>query len=128
MVIHGKDIIITVNGTAIAGAKSCEIQVQKDLIETSSPTSGNARTFIQGRYTWKLTTSHLIVSTGDTTPVRTFIRRAILNNTVTITIRDNDYTYDTLTGTAICTTAHITAIKGNLAQGSLEWQGNGSLT
>ena len=129
MIIHGKDIIIMAGGTAIAAAKSCEIQVQTDMLEVSSPTTGKARTFIPGRYTWTLTTSHLLIgSTGNTTPVRTFIRRAIVNNTVTIVIKDNDYTNDTLTGTAICNTARITATRGNLAQGSLAWQGSGELT
>ena len=33
-------------GTAIAAAKSCDIQVQTDLLEVSSPTTGKAaRTF-----------------------------------------------------------------------------------
>lgn len=128
MVIHGKDIIIMANGTAIAGAKSCEIQVQTDTIETSSPTSGKARTFIPGRYTWEVKTGHLLVSGNGNTPVKTFIMHAIVNNMVTLVIKDNDYTNDTLTGTAICTTANISAIKGNLAQGSLAWQGSGELT
>lgn len=129
MIIHGKDIIIMAGGTAIAAARSCDIQVQTDLLEVSSPTTGKARTFIPGRYTWQVTTNHLIIGgTGDTTPVRTFIRRAIVNNQVTLVIKDNDYTGDQLTGTAICNTARITAIKGNLAQGSLVWQGSGELT
>ena len=129
MIIHGKDIIIMAGGTAIAAAKSCEIDVKTDLLEVSSPDTGKAHAFIPGRYTWTVTTSHLLIGeTGDTTPVRTFIRRAIVNNTVTLVIKDNDYTNDTLTGTAICNTARITATKGNLAQGSLAWQGSGELT
>lgn len=35
MIIHGKDIIIMAGGTAIAAAKSCDIQVQTDLLEVS---------------------------------------------------------------------------------------------
>lgn len=128
MIIHGKDIIIMAGGTAIAAARSCDIQVQTDLLEVLSSTTGKARTFIPGRYTWQVTTNHLIIGgTGNTTPVRTFIRRAIVNNTVTLVIKDSDLG-DTLTGTAICNNARITATKGNLAQGSLVWQGSGELT
>jgi hypothetical protein len=128
MIIHGKDIIIMVNGRAIAAARSCEIDVKTDLLEVSSPTTGKAHTFIPGRYTWTLTTSHLLIGdTGNTTPVRTFIRRSIVNNTVSLVINDNDYTNDTLTGTAICHNARITATQGNLAQGSLAFQGNSEL-
>lgn len=127
MVIHGKDIIILSGGTAIASARSCDIQVQTDLIEVGSPSDGTAHHFIPGRYTWQLTTSHLLAMSGST-PLRTFIRQAIVSNTVTIIIKDNDYTNDQLTGTAICYMARVTATKGNLAQGAYTFQGSGPLT
>lgn len=127
MVIHGNDIIILAGDTAIAGATSCDIQVQTDAIEVSRPTDGAARHFIPGRYTWQVTTGHLIVGDTGGTPLRTFIRRAIYRNLLTIVIRDNDYTGDQVTGTVICQTARVTAQRGNLAQGSYMFQGSGPL-
>lgn len=62
MVIHGRDLIVTVNGMAIAAAKSCELQVSCDDIEISSPTSGQWREFISDRKEWAVTTNHLVVS------------------------------------------------------------------
>lgn len=65
---------------------------------------------------------------NGSTPLRTFIRQAIVSNTVTIIIKDNDYTNDQLTGTAICYMARVTATKGNLTQGAYTFQGSGPLT
>lgn len=62
MVIHGRDLIVTANGMAIAAAKSCELQVSCDDIEISSPTSGQWREFIADRKEWAVTTNHLVVN------------------------------------------------------------------
>lgn len=62
MVLHGRDLIVTANGMAIAAAKSCELQVSCDDIEISSPTSGQWREFIADRKEWAVTTNHLVVN------------------------------------------------------------------
>ena len=62
MVIHGRDLIVTANGMAIAAAKSCELQVSCDDIEISSPNSGQWREFIADRKEWAVTTNHLVVN------------------------------------------------------------------
>ena len=62
MVLHGRDLIVTANGVAIAAAKSCELQVSCDDIEISSPTSGQWREFIADRKEWAVTTNHLVVN------------------------------------------------------------------
>lgn len=48
------------DGVAIAGAKSCELNVQCDAIEKASQTSGRWREFLPGRLEWSLTTGHLV--------------------------------------------------------------------
>lgn len=55
-------MIVTANDMAIAAAKSCELQVNCDDIEISSPTSGQWREFIADRKEWAVTTNHLVVS------------------------------------------------------------------
>lgn len=64
-IIHGKDLIIKIDGTAVAGARSCDIHVQDDAIEVSSPESGKYREYIAGRMGWGVTTNHL-VKNGNT--------------------------------------------------------------
>lgn len=60
--IHGRNLIIKLDGKAIAAAKSCDIQIQTDMIEVSSPTAGRYRKYIAGRTDWSVNTSHLVVS------------------------------------------------------------------
>lgn len=61
MIIQGKDLIVTANGSVIAAAKSCSLKVQSDTLEVSSPTQGKYRTFIPERMSWSITTNHLLL-------------------------------------------------------------------
>lgn len=69
--IKGKDIIIrNSNGTAvIAAAKSCEINVQADVIETASATSGTWKQNRAGRLSWSVSINHLLMSIARFAPM-----------------------------------------------------------
>lgn len=62
MILHGRNLIIKVGGVAIAAAKSCDINVQCEEIETASPSTGAWRTAITGRKSWSVTTNQLVTS------------------------------------------------------------------
>lgn len=64
-VLKGKDLIIMADGVALAAAKSCDIEVNCDVIPVSSPTSGDWEDSIQGRKSWKVTTNHLVMSAAS---------------------------------------------------------------
>jgi predicted secreted protein len=121
-VIHGRKIIVKVGGTAIAGAKSCEISIKGDQIETASPTTGEWRDFIAGRKEWSVTCGHLIPAIG--TPLKS--NAAMVNTVVTLTI-ETDMTGDTLTGQAIVETWKASGTVGNLATGTFQFRGKGAL-
>ena len=78
MILHGKDVIIKANGTAIAAAKSCELNVSVDVIKTSSPSDGQWETGIAGHKSWRASCNHLVTCLLN--PV------AMIGNTVTLTI------------------------------------------
>ncbi len=61
--IKGKDIVIidSNGGAVVAAAKSCEINVQTDTLETASPTSGVWKKYIPGRKGWSVNISHLVL-------------------------------------------------------------------
>ena len=122
MVIHGRKIIVKVGGTAIAGAKSCEISIKGDQIEVASPTTGEWRDFIAGRKEWSVTCGHLIPASG--TPLKS--NAAMVNTEVTLTI-ETDMTGDTLTGQAIVETWKASGTVGNLATGTFQFKGKGAL-
>ena len=65
MVLHGKDLVVLADGVAIAMSKSCDINVEADIIPTSSPTDGDWEHSISGRKSWKVTTNHLLRSVAS---------------------------------------------------------------
>ena len=62
MILHGRNLIIKAGGVAIAAAKSCDINVQCEEIETASATSGAWRTALTGRKSWSVSTNQLVTS------------------------------------------------------------------
>lgn len=71
MVLLGKDILI-LNGSGRAvmwAAKSCNINVQAETIEVSSPSSGSWRQFIVGRKEWSVDISHLVTAIANVLPM-----------------------------------------------------------
>lgn len=80
MILHGKDLIISANGSVIAASKSCQLSVEVDSIKVSSPTDGQWEHIIAGMKSWKLTTNNLMPAPPYTYKVQAF---AQANNSVT---------------------------------------------
>ena len=123
MAIQGNNIIVLMNGTAIAGTKSDEIQVDCETIEIASATDQAWTHSISGRKSWSLTVGWLVLANQD-------VRKALLvGSSVTIKIKGRgESDSNGVTGSAILKTVKITATRGNLAQGSFAFIGNGPLT
>ena len=62
MILHGRNLIIKVDGVAIAAAKSCDINVQCEEIETATTNGGAWRTALTGRKSWSVSTNQLVTS------------------------------------------------------------------
>ena len=62
MILHGRNLIVKADGVAIAAARSCEISIATEEIETSMPGDGAWRTSMLGRKSWKVNTNHLVPS------------------------------------------------------------------
>ena len=122
-VIHGRNLIIKMNGTAIAGAKSCEISVKCDKIETASPSTGTWRTFLAGRKEWSASCGHLIPASG--TPLKSDME--MVGQIVTLTMQ-TDMPGDTISGSAIVEHWSASGAVGSLANGSFSFCGNGPLS
>ena len=79
MILHGKNIILKMNGMAIAAAKSCEVNVSAGTIPTASPSDGAWESSIPGRKSWSASCSHLVKEIADST--------AMVGQTVTLTFQ-----------------------------------------
>lgn len=67
--LQGRNLIIAVDGSTIAAAKSCSVDVQADTIKVSSPTDGAWEHIIAGRKSWQVQTSHLMPNAMQRYPV-----------------------------------------------------------
>lgn len=120
--IHGRNLIIKVNGTAIAGARSCDINISGEDIEVASSTQSKWREFLAGREEWSVTCNHLLPASG--TPLKSSAE--MVNTTVTIRM-ESGRSGDVLTGQAIVKSWRSTGTLGNLAQGTFSFRGSGPL-
>ena len=122
MAIQGNNIIVLMNGQAIAGTKSDEIQVDCETIEIASATDQGWTHYISGRKSWSLTVGWLVLANTD-------VRKALLvGSSVTIKIKGRgESDSNGLQGAAILKTVKVTAVRGNLANGSFAFVGNGPL-
>lgn len=123
MAVNGNDILVLMNGTAVAHARTSEIQVDGEVIEISSPSQGQWREFIAGRKEWSVKLDYLVF-------FNTNMKRLVtVGTTVTLMIkgRNASDSYG-LTGRAIITAAAQTYTRGKLIAGSFTFSGASALT
>lgn len=124
MIIQGRNLLVVADGTVIAGCRSCDIEVDGDLNEVSSPSTGVWREYMAGRKGWSVSTSTLVLSMHDTLV-------QVLNKVwLTVVVRDDTglMTADRLSGWAYVQQAKVTGAWGNLTKGSFVFQGSGELS
>ncbi len=115
-IIHGRQLIVKQNGTAIAVQKSCDIDVRCAGIPVSSPSKGQWEYNIAGRKSWSMTCNTLVTSIKSNVDM--------VGQTVTINCGVGN---DTVSGTALITGWKVTGTIGNLAQAVATFLGSGPL-
>lgn len=131
MAVLGNNVIVYMNGTAIAGTKSDELQVDCETISVASATDQDWEHVIAGRKKWSLSVGWLVLANDD-------VRKVLLaGSSVTVKIKGRGAADSSgvtgaadssgVTGAAILKTCKISAVRGNLATGSFAFVGNGPL-
>lgn len=121
MAINGNSILIYRDDELIAGTRSNEIQTASEMIEVSSPASGRWREYRDGRKEWSVTTNYLVGVVGST--IKDLLTVGTRYN---LTFKNRDQ-LGGLYGNARLKLCRITATRGNLAQGSFQFTGDGEL-
>lgn len=67
--LHGRNLVIKVDGELMALSKSCTVDVQCDTIPVSGPTTGQWEDNIPRRKKWEVTCNHLMYNRGATKPL-----------------------------------------------------------
>ena len=124
MALKGNNLLVFLNGTAIAGATVSDAQAGVDLLEIGSPIgSGQWRQYITRRKYWSINVNYLVL---QNTGVKDLIS---VGTTYTLKFKERSSSDNTgVSGQAILKVCRITAQKGNLVQGSFQFQGNGQLS
>ena len=117
--VLGNRIYISLDGTQIAGLKSCSLSNGCDTIEIASPSTGSWRDFIAGRKEWSMSCSWLVLSTSA-------MKTNALRPGTVYTIAFTDGT-TSMSGSAICVKADVEANMGALAKGIFQFKGKGAL-
>ena len=78
-VIKGNDLILSLDGAAIAAAKSCDIKIDTDAQEVANATSGQWRKYMLGRSGWNITSGGLLTSLTNA--------RRLQRSTVAVTVK-----------------------------------------
>lgn len=123
MAINGNNIIITVDGHAVAGTRSNEVQCEAEIIEISSSSNQSWKAVIAGRRSWSFSVGFLVLANSR---VRQLLS---VGSKYSVIIKErNASTSEQVTGEAIMKTCKIAATRGNLATGSFSFVGTGPLT
>ena len=119
MHLQGNNLIIYVDGVAVAAAKSCTVTMEVGSIETAG--SGRTKASMPTVKDWSVKTSVLVTSLNGHFALNGKVRLSVA------VVDGGEITTDRMTGEAIVTSANVTAAVGNLVQGNFSFKGSGQL-
>jgi len=106
----------------IGCTKSNDIQYDCDMDEVSSPSTGKAKEYIDGRTAWSITTNYLVLADAQ---VRDIL---MVSQKFKLAFCPRNAQSTGVKGDAYMKVCKITATRGNLIQGTFQFQGTGPLT
>lgn len=123
--VNGNNIFISLDGQTapFAATKANEIQVDAEKIPISSPLTGEWEQHIVGRKKWSFSINSLVTALAD-------IKQLLMvgsKYTITVLGRSGNDTAVILQGRATCMSARAGLTRGNLANGSFSFDGDGPL-
>jgi len=65
--IHGRNLIVALDGVAVAAAKTCSLDLDQSFLEACSPVSGRTHTKIPTTYDWGVSVDGLIANSSSPT-------------------------------------------------------------
>ena len=119
--ILGKDLVLAINGTPLAAARSCSIDKQQSFLPVASPTSGRYEQSLPERLAWSISADALV---GTMDAYKTL--DAAMDDGTLLTIRYYDTEYNlNKTGTAYIESLRL---EGSLMKMSVTLKGNGPIS
>lgn len=122
--IHGENLILAINGTALAASKSCSLSKSSSFIEVASPTDGAWESFVPSKKGWSMS-SDCLMATMDA--YKTLDAAWKAGTALSIRFFNTEYD-ENETGTAYIDKLELKASKGSLAKMSISLKGSGALS
>lgn len=122
--IHGRNLILEYNGSAIAAAKSCEVGVDTDFIEVASPTNGTWKEYVPTTQGWEASAGCLV---AEMNYVDMFFDIQKAKSLLSLAFFDADL-MSFYQGQAYIKSLKVTGQIGNLATMSVLFQTSGELS
>ena len=122
--ILGKDLVLALNGTPLAAARSCSLDCDQSFLQTAAPTDGRWENVTPQRLGWSMSADALI---GSIEAYQTL--KAAWRNGTALTMRfyNTDYALNE-TGTVYIERIHLEGNVGSLAKMSVSLKGSGPLS
>ena len=130
MILHGKNLIVKLDGEAIAAAKTCKLTIRSALTEVSDPLQGAWERHIPDLKSWSVNVGGLVIF-EPTAPAGHLITVARLAGQLvhlTFSVVSGSEETQALEGDAYCDTADLAGAKGNLSTYAYKFTGNGPLS
>ena len=120
--IHGRNLIVALDGVAVAGAKSCSLQLSQNFIETCSPDSGRVHEKKPTTYDWSVSVDCLVPNSGMTSNLKNTL---IAGTKCLITFTDSSN--DSRAGFAYIKSCDEAGSVGSLATFKVSFESTGAL-
>lgn len=121
MAINGNNLIIALDGTAVAGARTATITNGCEAIEIASASDGQWTKLIAGRKSWSVNIGWLVPAINNVAD------EVLASGTMyTLTVKDREGN-TLLQGQALCTQSESQFNRGSLAHGTWTLKGSGPL-
>lgn len=120
--IQGRNLIVSINGTPVAAAKSCTLTVSQDFLQVCSPTTSRVFNKIPTTYDWSISVNGLIISSSAP---KNLVQSLVNGAEVLLTFEYNGTQLQA--GLAFIKSIEQSGSVGNLATFSASFESNGEL-
>ena len=117
MAMNGNILILKLNGASVAAVKGNDIETASGLMEVASATQGQWREYINGRKTWAMSATWLLLSSV------TMASTLQVGQVFSAELVDRNIPQRTVYGNAHLEVCKISATKGNLVTGVFQFKG-----
>lgn len=132
--VKGNSLLLFIGSTPLAFAKSCDLSISADAIDTSNKMSGNFKSSLQGVISWTISSDFLYTKVVGDSNFDTLMASMIAGDAIDVVIGTYTdsatfaMTQGNYSGKAHIASLSLKAEDGGLASCSVSLTGSGALT